>query len=108
MKDRRRDIIISGFKDKVTQEISIEIQDKKQLKEDGVDISVIYIVDFDCLKKLLMNDLNYFKKWLDINDLYAMCKHIDEEIKIAKAWVREFLIYEKIPLTPAERRYNEN
>ena len=52
MKDRRRDIIISGFKDKVTQEISIEIQDKKQLKEDGVDISGIYIVDFDCLRKL--------------------------------------------------------
>lgn len=108
MKDRRRDIIISGFKDKVTEEISIEIQDKKRLKEDGCDISGIYMIDFDCLKKLLMNDLNYFKKWLDINDLYALCKHIDEEIKIAKAWVREFLIYDKIPITPAERRYDEN
>lgn len=49
-----------SLKQKIYEEYTIEIQDKIQLLEDGVDVGKIYEDDFSCLRNILYNDINWY------------------------------------------------
>jgi hypothetical protein len=80
------DLIKSSIKD----EIEIEIQDKKQLHDDGVDISSEYVEDFRSLKKILYHDMDYYnkKRRLKVTQIRSLLDYIDDEIDIAITYVK--------------------
>lgn len=49
-----------SLKQKIYDEYNIEILDKIQLLEDGVDVGKIYEDDFTCLRKILYHDINWY------------------------------------------------
>lgn len=48
------------LKGKIQEEYDIEIQDKLQLLADGVDVGKIFVDDFNCLRNILYNDVNWY------------------------------------------------
>lgn len=80
------DLIKSSIKD----EIEIEIQDKKQLHDDGVDISSEYVEDFRSLKKILYHNMEYYnrKRRLKVTQIRSLLDYIDDEIDIAITYVK--------------------
>lgn len=49
-----------SLKQKIYEEYTIEVQDKIQLLEDGVDVGKIYEDDFTCLRNILYHDVNWY------------------------------------------------
>ena len=48
------------LKDKIKDEYDIEIQDKLQLLADGVEVGKIFVDDFNCLRNILYNEVNWY------------------------------------------------
>ena len=48
------------LKDKIKNEYDIEIQDKLQLLADGVEVGKIFVDDFNCLRNILYNEVNWY------------------------------------------------
>lgn len=49
-----------SLKKKIYEEFNIEMMDKIQLLEDGVDVGKIYEEDFTCLRNILYHDMNWY------------------------------------------------
>jgi hypothetical protein len=84
------DLIKSSIKD----EIEIEIQDKKQMHDDGVDISSEYVEDFRSLKKILYHNMDYYNKRrrLKVSQIRDLLNYIDDEIDKAMTYVKYNII----------------
>lgn len=80
------DLIKSSIKD----EIEIEIQDKKQMHNDGIDVSSEYVEDFRSLKKILYHNMDYYnkRKRLKVSQIRDLLNYIDDEIDIAITYVK--------------------
>ena len=91
-RNRRSDIIISGMKEKIREEIHIETMDKKQQSEDGIDISESAFEDFQILSRLLYKEVNYFKKWISAEEIRELLNYVDDQINEAYIFVYEFYI----------------
>ena len=80
------DLIKSSIKD----EIEIEIQDKKQMHNDGIDVSTEYVEDFKTLKKILYHNMDYYNKRrrLKVSQIRDLLNYIDDEIDKAMTYVK--------------------
>lgn len=80
------DLIKSSIKD----EIEIEIQDKKQMHDDGIDVSSEYVEDFRTLKKILYHNMDYYnkRKRLKVSQIRDLLNYIDDEIDKAMTYVK--------------------
>ena len=79
-------LIRSSIKD----EIEIEIQDKKQMHNDGIDVSTEYVEDFRTLKKILYHNMDYYNKRrrLKVSQIRDLLNYIDDEIDKAMTYVK--------------------
>jgi hypothetical protein len=84
------DLIKSSIKD----EIEIEIQDKKQMHNDGIDVSSEYVEDFKILKKILYHNMDYYnkRKRLKVSQIRDLLNYIDDEIDKAITYVKYNII----------------
>lgn len=84
------DDVYALIKSSIKDEIEIEIQDKKQLHDDGVDISSEYVEDFRSLKKILYHNMDYYnkKRRLKVTQIRDLLDYIDDEIDIAITYVK--------------------
>lgn len=78
--------------EKINDEIAIEIHDKIQMFEDGLNVEDFYIEDFEILKKLLQKDVEYFMKHLQIDDVIYLIELIDDKISEAKWFINDQII----------------
>ena len=84
------DDIYALIKSSIKDEIEIEIQDKKQMQEDGIDVSSEYVEDFKILKKILYHNMDYYnkRKRLKVSQIRDLLNYIDDEIDIAITYVK--------------------
>lgn len=88
MKKSRSTFVKDMLIDEINTEVSIEIQDKIQLKEDGVDVEDIYEEDFKTLKSLLYNSTEYVIDKMTARDTHDVLDYIDLMIDQAITYVK--------------------
>lgn len=78
------------IKGSIKDEIEIEIQDKQQMHDDGIEISSEYINDFWTLKKILYHNMDYYNKRrrLKVSQIRDLLNYIDDEIDKAITYVK--------------------
>lgn len=84
------DDVYALIRSSIKDEIEIEIQDKKQMQEDGIDISSEYVEDFKILKKILYHNMDYYnkRKRLKVSQIRDLLNYIDDEIDKAMTYVK--------------------
>lgn len=84
------DVVYDLIKSSIKDEIEIEIQDKKQMQEDGIDVSTEYVEDFRTLKKILYHNMDYYNKRrrLKVSQIRDLLNYIDDEIDKAMTYVK--------------------
>lgn len=84
------DAVYILIKSSIKDEIEIEIQDKKQMQEDGIDVSSEYVEDFRTLKKILYHNMDYYNKRrrLKVSQIRDLLNYIDDEIDKAMTYVK--------------------
>ena len=84
------DAVYDLIKSSVKDEIEIEIQDKKQMHNDGIDVSTEYVEDFKTLKKILYHNMDYYNKRrrLKVSQIRDLLNYIDDEIDKAMTYVK--------------------
>lgn len=84
------DVVYDLIKSTIKDEIEIEIQDKKQMQEDGIDVSTEYVEDFRTLKKILYHNMDYYNKRrrLKVSQIRDLLNYIDDEIDKAMTYVK--------------------
>lgn len=88
MKKSRSEFVKDMLIEEINSEISIEIQDKIQLNEDGVDVEDIYEDDFQTLKSLLYNSTEYVIDKMTAQDTHDVLDYIDLMIDQALTYVK--------------------
>lgn len=88
------DAVYILIKSSIKDEIEIEIQDKKQMQEDGIDVSTEYVEDFRTLKKILYHNMDYYNKRrrLKVSQIRDLLNYIDDEIDKAMTYVKYNII----------------
>ena len=88
------DAVYILIKSSIKDEIEIEIQDKKQMHEDGIDVSTEYVEDFRTLKKILYHNMDYYNKRrrLKVSQIRDLLNYIDDEIDKAMTYVKYNII----------------
>ena len=84
------DAVYILIKSSIKDEIEIEIQDKKQMHNDGIDVSTEYVEDFKTLKKILYHNMDYYNKRrrLKVSQIRDLLNYIDDEIDKAMTYVK--------------------
>lgn len=84
------DDVYALIKSSIKDEIEIEIQDKQQMHDDGIEISSEYINDFWTLKKILYHNMDYYnkRKRLKVSQIRDLLNYIDDEIDNAITYVK--------------------
>lgn len=84
------DDVYALIRSSIKDEIEIEIQDKKHMHEDGVDVSSEYVEDFRTLKKILYHNMDYYNKRrkLKVSQIRDLLNYIDDEIDKAMTYVK--------------------
>lgn len=84
------DAVYDLIKASIKDEIEIEIQDKKQMHNDGIDVSSEYVADFITLRKILYHNIDYYnkKKRLEVSHIRDLLNYIDDEIEKAISYVK--------------------
>lgn len=84
------DAVYNLIKSSIKDEIEIEIQDKKQMHDDGIDVSSEYVEDFRTLKKILYHNMDYYNKRrrLKVSQIRDLLNYIDDEIDKAMTHVK--------------------
>lgn len=84
------DAVYDLIKASIKDEIEIEIQDKKQMHDDGIDVSSEYVEDFKTLKKILYHNMDYYNKRrrLKVSQIRDLLNYIDDEIDKAMTHVK--------------------
>lgn len=84
------DAVYILIKSSIKDEIEIEIQDKQQMHDDGIDISSEYVEDFKILKKILYHNMDYYNKRrrLKVSQIRDLLNYIDDEIDKAMTYVK--------------------
>jgi hypothetical protein len=88
------DAVYVLIKSSIKDEIEIEIQDKEQMHDDGIDISSEYVEDFKILKKILYHNMDYYnkRKRLKVSQIRDLLNYIDDEIDKAMTYVKYNII----------------
>ena len=84
------DAVYILIKSSIKDEIEIEIQDKEQMHDDGIDVSSEYVDDFKTLKKILYHNMDYYnkRKRLKVSQIRDLLNYIDDEIEKAITYVK--------------------
>lgn len=84
------DAVYILIKSSIKDEIEIEIQDKEQMHDDGIDVSSEYVDDFKTLKKILYHNMDYYnkRKRLKVSQIRDLLNYIDDEIDKAMTYVK--------------------
>ena len=84
------DAVYILIKSSIKDEIEIEIQDKEQMYDDGIDVSSEYVEDFRTLKKILYHNMDYYNKRrrLKVSQIRDLLNYIDDEIEKAITYVK--------------------
>lgn len=93
------------LKGKITEEFTIEIQDKIQLYADCVNVSSIYREDFITLRNLLYNDINWYNKRgkLTAEQARALLNMIDSFVVSSLDYINYYLISHRKGVTYENR-----
>ena len=84
------DAVYALIRSSIKDEIEIEIQDKQQMHDDGIDVSCEYVEDFRTLKKILYHNMDYYNKRrrLSVTQIRNLLNYIDDEIDKAMTYVK--------------------
>lgn len=84
------DAVYALIRSSIKDEIEIEIQDKQQMHDDGIDVSSEYVEDFKTLKKILYHNMDYYNKRrrLKVSQIRDLLNYIDDEIEKAITYVK--------------------
>ena len=84
------DAVYALIRSSIKDEIEIEIQDKEQMHDDGIDVSSEYVEDFKILKKILYHNMDYYNKRrrLKVSQIRDLLNYIDDEIDKAMTYVK--------------------
>lgn len=84
------DAVYALIRSSIKDEIEIEIQDKQQMHDDGIDVSIEYVEDFKTLKKILYHNMDYYNKRrrLTVSQIRNLLNYIDDEIDKAMTYVK--------------------
>lgn len=82
--------MMTDLKNKITEEINIEIDDKINLIDDGIPVMDILDDDFNILKAYLYRDVERSKKKLTVKEIRLLLNCIDREIKDAVDYVIKY------------------
>ena len=91
--------------EKITEEFTIEIQDKIQLYADGVNVSSIYREDFITLRNLLYSDINWYTKRGKLTAVQArgLLNLIDSYVVTSLDYINYYLISHRKGVTYENR-----
>ena len=95
------------LKEKISEEFTIEIQDKIQLYSDGVNVANIYRDDFTTLRNLLYNDINWYNKRgkLTAEQARSLLNMIDSYMVTSLDYINYYLISHRKGVNYENRQY---